>query len=968
MPGPERHPRESADVGTSNLTECESITVQLRHVCLEYPYKQLEAATNGFHESCRLGSGSAGSVYRVELPDGSYAAVKSIDLSALGDNAIVAGFEDEIMILSKFRHPNLVVLMGWAKEGTRRFLLYEFLSGGDLTGRLQKSKANRLPFMWHERLAVLRDAATGLAHLHNATPRAFHRDIKSSNILLGPSGAKMADFGLSCEAKSRTSSAVDCEHPSGTPGYACPIYMQTGKVTEGSEVYSFGMVALEALLNLLPAGMIGEEIKFPIQEVLQPQNPGVVERAVANADPTAGWPLPVAAEVATLALTCINGDEAARPCFNDICKRLRALQEQFPPSCVVAMQAPQMPQPPPPMPGMPGMSVPYMAHGQATGLLPHPAPGASTGWPGMPGARSPQVPQFWPPQQVVPSGAGWPPGTGIVPPHGQPMAPQFSGFQHPMHMAPVFAPRGPMPPPAGVPMPGGMSVPHPHPSAASNMPPPQALAEVALEITHVRLAQLSCMKPEFRMLPLQPSINGEGRRMARFGRAHQPHWFEAVLVDAMDLNCISREACELSWGGPIAEEATLKMLVLGSGIVLVDEKVVPQGHVAHLRPGTRIALVKQVPQGLEPIIALAVHCAAMPVVPEGPSQSQLPTQEASAHVPAGPGPPRPVPLEFDSVPEEREPPPNAIPEATALKADTWRLECVFAAGFAPEAFAVLPLCARSVTFQLAPGSAPQVMGREPQQELFQALLYHEPSLLNRVSRSHFKLEPPEREGGGVKVTNLSLNVAVVAQRPLHQGQSAVVLDGDTLSFAQSVPVEVAVGEASPADAEAASTVPFLTFRLIGPPPPAPPTPFAMLSLPSLNGINVSAHPPVHDDAVPDVKAVQPIEEEPEAEQLARRKSSTADSEDGRWKCEDMLEAPVAPVPLTSTPSLAMHKRIALDKAKAMTAPVLPRAGRLQTAKEPPVPVLKGQARPQRQDSKKTTRTASSCDSSVDVVG
>ncbi|CAE8618022.1 unnamed protein product, partial [Polarella glacialis] len=103
----------------------------------------------------------AGSVFRVELPDGSYAAVKVIDLATLGDNAIVAGFEDEIMILSKFRHPNLVVLMGWAKHESCRFLLYEFLSGGDLCARLQKSREKRLPFLWHERLATLRDAATG---------------------------------------------------------------------------------------------------------------------------------------------------------------------------------------------------------------------------------------------------------------------------------------------------------------------------------------------------------------------------------------------------------------------------------------------------------------------------------------------------------------------------------------------------------------------------------------------------------------------------------------------------------------------------------------------------------------------------------------------------------------------------------------------------------------------------------------
>lgn len=453
MPEPQRRQDDSC-----GLVESESITVQLRHVCLEYPYSTLENATQGFDESCKLGEGSAGSVYRVEMPDGSYAAVKCIDLAELGDNSAVAGFEDEIRILSKFRHPNLVVLMGWARKDARRFLLYEYLSGGDLSARLQKSKANCAPFLWHERLDVLRDAATGLAHLHNATPRAFHRDIKSANILLGAgSAAKMADFGLSCMAQNRTSSAFDCEMPSGTPGYACPIYLETGTVTEGSEVYSFGMVILETLLNLLPAGMMGDQIKFPIHDTLQFQSPGVLERAVAAADPTAGWPQQVASEVASLGLNCIQGDEALRPCFNDICKKLRALQVQFPPSCVLAPQ-------------MQPQTGPCMLPGQGTGLLPMP------GWPGMPGGppHAPQLPHFFP------QAGGWPAGSTMMVP---------VGFNQQFH-------------PAGPPAPWNHGMPGPFNAQSlppGGVPPNHAsmqvcLPEVALEIVYVRLAPLADRK------------------------------------------------------------------------------------------------------------------------------------------------------------------------------------------------------------------------------------------------------------------------------------------------------------------------------------------------------------------------------------------------------------------------------------------------------------------------------------------
>lgn len=308
-----------------------STSTKLRHICLEYPYGLLEAATSGFHVSRKLGSGTAGTVYRGEMPDGSDVAVKVIDLAALGDDALVAGFEDEIAVLSKFRHPHLVVLIGWARQDTRRFLIYEYLGGGDVQQRLRMCiEQSAISFPWWERLDIALDAATGLAHLHNARPHAFHRDVKTANILLGNSHAKMADFGLSCVAKSRGDRDVTCRYPSGTPGYTCPTYIRTGKVTEGSEVFSFGMVLLELLLNQLPAGMHAGNIVYPINDAVRPGLPGAVQRCVQSLDVTAQWSTRVAAEVAALALSCIDAKDPARPCFNDICRCLRSIRERAP--------------------------------------------------------------------------------------------------------------------------------------------------------------------------------------------------------------------------------------------------------------------------------------------------------------------------------------------------------------------------------------------------------------------------------------------------------------------------------------------------------------------------------------------------------------------------------------------------------------------------------------------------------------
>ncbi|CAK0827585.1 unnamed protein product, partial [Prorocentrum cordatum] len=205
-----------------------------------------------------------------------------------------SGFHDEVQMLSKFRHPNLVTLLGWAKDEDARYLVYELLSGGDLFQRLVRSRrAASQPFTWQERripwLSVCLDAATGLSHLHNSTPQAFHRDVKSANIVLSGSGtAKMADFGLSCTAgplEAATLRAV-C----GTPGYLCPLYKATGRMSEGSEVYSFGMVMLEVVASAWAERAAPGGLAYPIARSIMPQQAGALERCMQGLDRGAAWP------------------------------------------------------------------------------------------------------------------------------------------------------------------------------------------------------------------------------------------------------------------------------------------------------------------------------------------------------------------------------------------------------------------------------------------------------------------------------------------------------------------------------------------------------------------------------------------------------------------------------------------------------------------------------------------------------
>lgn len=292
----------------------------LNSISLEYSYASLCEATRNFDASHQLGHGSFGGVFRGVQKDGTEVAIKVLEVPE------EAGFEEEVRVLSKFRHPNLVILMGFARHENRRFLVYEMLAGGDVYRRLQKSCAENVPFTARQRVSVLLDASCGLSHLHNATPKVFHRDIKSPNILMDRNGtAKMADFGLACLTHN---AAHKVDQASGTVGYACPYYVQKGIVTEGSEVYSFGMVILE-LITASPPAYVSQNTDGSQQfQFLVTHINGDPRVAMSMADQKAGWTREVLPGLVDLALRCIQMEEEGRPGFHEVVTELRRLQSQ----------------------------------------------------------------------------------------------------------------------------------------------------------------------------------------------------------------------------------------------------------------------------------------------------------------------------------------------------------------------------------------------------------------------------------------------------------------------------------------------------------------------------------------------------------------------------------------------------------------------------------------------------------------
>ncbi|VVA90948.1 unnamed protein product [Arabis nemorensis] len=207
----------------------------------------IAAATSNFSSHNKLGAGGFGPVYKGVLPNGMEIAVKRLSKNS-GQG--MEEFKNEVKLISKLQHRNLVRILGCCVELEEKMLIYEYLPNKSLDYFIFHEE-QRAELDWQKRMKIICGIARGILYLHqDSRLRIIHRDLKASNVLLDNEMIpKIADFGMARifggnQMEGNTNRVV------GTYGYMSPEYAMEGQFSVKSDVYSFGVLILEIITGM----------------------------------------------------------------------------------------------------------------------------------------------------------------------------------------------------------------------------------------------------------------------------------------------------------------------------------------------------------------------------------------------------------------------------------------------------------------------------------------------------------------------------------------------------------------------------------------------------------------------------------------------------------------------------------------------------------------------------------------------
>ncbi|GLJ24113.1 hypothetical protein SUGI_0459930 [Cryptomeria japonica] len=272
--------------------------------------RELEIASNNF--STELGKGGFATVYKGVLVDGMLVAIKK-------PKSISDEFINEIIILSHINHRNVVKLIGCCMESQFPLLVYEFVPKGTVFEHLHSGEKQ---LSWETRRQIAIETAEAIAYVHlQASQPIFHRDIKSSNILLDNSFTpKVADFGIS-RLRPSDERHLSTVLPSGTPGYVDPEFVRSNQFTDKSDVFSFGVVLVELLTGLMPLLSIHGSTCALYDHFLSAINNNrlneILDPRVVNEEIQGQME-----NMARLAKACLQAKEKSRPSMREVVEEL----------------------------------------------------------------------------------------------------------------------------------------------------------------------------------------------------------------------------------------------------------------------------------------------------------------------------------------------------------------------------------------------------------------------------------------------------------------------------------------------------------------------------------------------------------------------------------------------------------------------------------------------------------------------
>ncbi|XP_068186908.1 interleukin-1 receptor-associated kinase 1 [Antennarius striatus] len=331
-----------------------------------WSYEEVRAGTQGFSPSLQVGEGGFGVVYRVTMRNTDCAVKRLKEDSLLDLSLLRESFKTEVDQLSKFRHPNIIELLGFSEGQGSVCLIYSYMENQSLEDQLHNGRGF---LSWSQRVDIIKGASTALQFLHcppEGQTALVHGDVKSSNILLDRHlVAKLADFGLArCASRcssghsmSQTASVGKTSHVRGTLPYLPEDYLRNRRLGPAVDVYSFGVVLLEVLTGrraLEKDGKSEERYLKNLGDEVE-ESPGgssaaswrkhLDQRLITgqSAEPS-GW-----METVALACRCLDKHGRKRPAMTKVFDKLQDVDNivKKTSSCFPTQSSPRQPHPHP---------------------------------------------------------------------------------------------------------------------------------------------------------------------------------------------------------------------------------------------------------------------------------------------------------------------------------------------------------------------------------------------------------------------------------------------------------------------------------------------------------------------------------------------------------------------------------------------------------------------------------------------